>query len=98
MATDKKDEQSNQRLLEQDKPEEEEQAVVAYYYLPEENANNASYPGVPLGDILQHTYDAQPEWIQKSIAASPMYKAADEPKKKATGEATKPGKAEESEK
>lgn len=54
-------------------PEEQEQAVVAYYYLPENNPDGASYPGVPLGDILQHVYDAQPKWIQKSIAANPMY-------------------------
>lgn len=52
---------------------EQEQAAVAYYYLPDENPNGAFYPGVPPGDILQHVYDAQPKWIQKSIAASPMY-------------------------
>lgn len=67
----------------------EEQAVIAYHYVPDENSVGGSYPGVPPGDILQHVYDAQPEWIQKSIAANPMYKAA-APKK--------PDKAKESEK
>jgi hypothetical protein len=71
----------------------EEQAEVVFRYLSEENPNNASYPGVPLGDILAHQYDTYPKWIQKSIAESPTspYKAV-EAKKKADDKADAGGK------
>ena len=67
----------------------QEQAVVAFHYDSSENPNNAFYPGVPPGDILQEKYDELPKWIQTSIAGNPMYKT---PTKKA------PDKAKESEK
>lgn len=54
----------------------EESAEVAYYYLSSENPDGASYPGVPLCDLTQEVVDAQPKWIQKSLKASKMYKAA----------------------
>ena len=57
-----------------DNSEKEEQAKVAYYYDAEKNPTGASYPGVPLADVLQDVYDAQPEWIQRAIDGSAMYR------------------------
>jgi hypothetical protein len=59
---------------------EEEQATIAYYYLPDQNEAGAHYPGVPLRDLTKDEYEAHPKWIQRSIAASPMY-SEDKPHK-----------------
>jgi hypothetical protein len=58
---------------------EEEQATIAYYYLPDQNEAGAHYPGVPMRDLTKDEYEAHPKWIQRSIAASPMY-AEEKPK------------------
>lgn len=49
---------------------------VAYYYLSDKNPNGAFLPGVPLCDLHTAQVEQYPKWIQKSIKASPMYKAA----------------------
>lgn len=54
----------------------EESAEVAYYYLSEHNPDNASYPGVPLCDLLTEQVETYPKWIQKSLKASKMYRPA----------------------
>lgn len=60
--------------------EKEKRAEVAYYYDASKNPHGAAFPGVPLGNILQDTYDAQPAWIQRSIDVSPMYRKTPVPK------------------
>lgn len=34
----------------------------------------AMFPGVPLRDLTEEDYDALPEWLQRSVDASPMYR------------------------
>lgn len=48
---------------------------VAYKYLPEKNVEQGTLPGVPLRDLTVSEVESQPEWIQRSIAAHPMYRS-----------------------
>lgn len=49
-------------------------STIARYYLEEKRPEGAALPGVPLGDIDQDTFDAYPEWLQRSIDALPFYR------------------------
>lgn len=49
--------------------------AIAWYYDPEKNPNDAaSLPGVPLRDLTEDEVAGYPEYIQRSIAASPLYR------------------------
>ena len=52
---------------------------IARYYVASENEMGGSFPGVPLRDLSQAEYDALPEWIQRSIDASSMYRKTKPP-------------------
>lgn len=53
---------------------------IARHYDESKNPGGAAFPGVPLADLTQEQYDALPEWIQRSIDASPMYRKTAPPK------------------
>jgi hypothetical protein len=48
---------------------------IAFKYLPEKNVEQGTLPGVPLRDLTVSDVEGQPEWIQRSIAALPMYRS-----------------------
>lgn len=52
---------------------------VARYYVESENEMGGAFPGVPLRNLSEDEYDALPEWIQRSIDASPMYRKTKPP-------------------
>jgi hypothetical protein len=49
--------------------------LIAFKYLPEKNKEQGTLPGVPLRDLTVSDVEGQPEWIQHSIAALPMYRS-----------------------
>lgn len=63
-------------------------ADVAYYYNSETNPAGASYPGVPLSNVLQGQFDTYPKWLQNSIKHSAMY-SKEPPEAPAKGEGKK---------
>jgi hypothetical protein len=57
------------------------------YYDASKNPDNASFPGVPLADLSDEQYDSYPEWLQRSVDASPLYRKTNpnpEPRKRLT--------------
>ena len=46
----------------------------AYYYDASKNPDGASLPGVPLRDLSAEDLSAMPDWLQRSIDASAMYR------------------------
>lgn len=48
--------------------------AVARYYDPEKNKEGAAFPGVPLDDVTEEQWASTPEWLQRSVDASPMYR------------------------
>ena len=55
----------------------EESAPIAYRYDSSKNTTGGFFPGVPKASLTQEQYDRLPKHLQRSIAASPMYVAAD---------------------
>lgn len=53
---------------------------IARYYDPDKNPNGAMLPGVPLRDLTDEEFAAQPERIKRSIDAEPMYRKTPLPK------------------
>lgn len=48
--------------------------TIARHYIAEKNPDGGHIPGAPLRDITQEEFDALPEWLQRSVDASPMYR------------------------
>lgn len=48
--------------------------TIARYYNAEANADGAHFPGVPLADLDEETFNALPKWLQESVDASPLYR------------------------
>lgn len=49
-------------------------STIARYYDPSKNEDGGAIPGVPLADIDEETFNQLPEWLQRSVDASPMYR------------------------
>lgn len=47
---------------------------IARYYDESKNPDGGALPGVPLADIDEETFNQLPEWLQRSVDASPMYR------------------------
>lgn len=71
----------------------EDSVPIAYYYDASANKTNAFFPGVPRGAITQEQCDALPKWLQRSIAASPMYVSATPATEKEGGDSAAKPKA-----
>lgn len=81
---------------------------IARYYVASANPREESFPGVPLADITEEEWAEQPEWVQASVDASPMYRktkpqgeskptsptVANKPEQPAPSEAAAPAKEE----
>lgn len=68
-------------------------ADIARYYDETKNPQGGTFPGVPLADIDQETFDGYADWLKASIDASPAYRktkphkpAAEAPDKSKDGE------------
>lgn len=48
--------------------------TIARFYDESKNPDGGAIPGVPLGDMTEEEFDALPEWLQRSVDASPMYR------------------------
>jgi predicted component of type VI protein secretion system len=48
---------------------------IAFKYLEDKNPEQGTLPGVPLRDLTVSDVEGHPEWIQRSIAAHPMYRS-----------------------
>lgn len=48
--------------------------ATAYYYDESKNPDGEIFPGVPLADLDDETFDSLPAWLQASVDASPMYR------------------------
>lgn len=49
--------------------------AIKRYYNAEANPDGSQYmAGVPLDDLTDEQYDALPEWQQKQVDASPLYR------------------------
>ena len=46
---------------------------IVFWYTAESNPDGATLPGVPLDHLTKSAVAAFPPWIQRSIAASPLY-------------------------
>lgn len=40
---------------------------ILYYYHADKNPSGAFYPGVPLDDLTEDQFNAQPDWIKAAI-------------------------------
>lgn len=58
--------------------------TIARFYDEAKNPDGGHIPGVALRDLTQEEFDALPEWLQRSVDASPMYR------KSKPGEPSKP--------
>lgn len=47
---------------------------IARYYDEGKNLDGGALPGVPLADITEEDFNQLPEWLQRSVDASPMYR------------------------
>ena len=48
--------------------------TIARHYDASKNPDGGGIPGAPLRDITQDEWDELPEWLQRSIDASPFYR------------------------
>jgi hypothetical protein len=48
---------------------------IAFKYDESKNPEQGTLPGVPLRDLTVSDVEGQPEWLQRSIAALPMYRS-----------------------
>ena len=49
---------------------------IMFYYVPEKNPDGVGFvPGIAQDDVTEEVYKAQPEHIQRMIAAAPYYRA-----------------------
>jgi hypothetical protein len=71
---------------------------IAFKYLPEKNPEQGTLPGVPLRDLTVSDVEGHPEWIQRSIAAHPMYRSTGKFKVAADAEPEEPKPAVQAEK
>lgn len=51
---------------------------TAFTYTPPSNNGLLFYPGVPMGDLSQDTYDALPDWVQAAVSAATIYVEVEE--------------------
>lgn len=56
---------------------------IARYYDESKNPEGATLPGVPLADLSETEFEAQPDWVKRSIDAHPMYRKTKPPSEKA---------------
>lgn len=47
---------------------------IARYYDESKNSDGGSFPGVPLRDLTEEEFSSLPEWLQRSVDASPIYR------------------------
>lgn len=69
---------------------------MARYYDPDANPYGRIFPGVPLADIDQGTWDSLPAWLRDSVDASAMYRKT-KPSGKPASESSESNTAEKKE-
>lgn len=53
---------------------------IAYRYVADKNPDQGSFPGIPLRDLTKSDLEGQPEWLIRSVDASPFYRATNKAK------------------
>lgn len=70
---------------------------IVRFYDETKNPDRGFFPGVPLRDLTEDEYEAQPDWLKRSIDAHDMYRKtplkADKPTPAAKPKATPRSKA-----